>query len=583
MMKYLHQSTSRHGRPMAAVMLGLMIFVGFFGLALAGAATPDIKLNGSDGMVRIALNQTVYATLQLDAGDQLGQMAEWWIAAKTGVGWYGCQYPNAWQFLEEGLEDLMPAYQGPLFDLTEPLEVLRINGLPAGSYAFYFAVDTVLNDSPDGGSLSWDRVDLEVLEALSYNVVDTNQTLCYDDSIRIACPAANAAFHGQDAQQGGNGPSFTDNRDGTVTDGVTGLMWTQSPDMDGDRDIDANDKLTYDEAVSRAASIRVGGYSDWRLPSIKALYSLIDFLGVDPSGDASILAPFIDTDYFEFGYGDTSAGERIIDAQYATSTQYVSTTMNGDETMFGVNFADGRIKGYPTEPMPGQSEGKGFYVLYVRGNIDYGKNSFTDNGNGTITDVATDLMWAQNDSGSGLNWEEALAWVQTKNSGNYLGYSDWRLPNAKELQSIVDYTRFPDTTGSAAIDPLFNCTAITNEGGQTDYPFYWSSTTHANGSDFPGTYGAYVAFGRAMGYMNGNWMDVHGAGAQRSDPKSGDPTYYPYGHGPQGDAIRIYNYVRPVRDAGGAHAQDAYVNQDDETCSGKSPCDIHSGSDRKGG
>jgi hypothetical protein len=47
--------------------------------------------------------------------------------------------------------------------------------------------------------------------------------------------------------------------------------------------------------------------------------------------------------------------------------------------------------------------------------------------------------------------------------------------------------------------------------------------------------------------MNDTWMDVHGAGAQRSDPKSGDPGQYPTGHGPQGDAIRINNYVRCVR------------------------------------
>ena len=58
----------------------------------------------------------------------------------------------------------------------------------------------------------------------------------------------------------------------------------------------------------------------------------------------------------------------------------------------------------------------------------------------------------------------------------------------------------------------------------------------------------YVSFGRALGYMNGTWLDVHGAGAQRSDPKSGDPVEYPHGHGPQGDAIRIYNYVLCVRD-----------------------------------
>jgi hypothetical protein len=42
-------------------------------------------------------------------------------------------------------------------------------------------------------------------------------------------------------------------------------------------------------------------------------------------------------------------------------------------------------------------------------------------------------------------------------------------------------------------------------------------------------------------------MDVHGAGCQRSDPKVGDPSQYPTGFGPQGDVIRIYNFVRCVR------------------------------------
>ncbi len=169
-----------------------------------------------------------------------------------------------------------------------------------------------------------------------------------------------------------------------------------------------------------------------------------------------------------------------------------------------------------------------------------------DNGDGTITDNATGLIWTKSDSGTGMNWQEALAWVQTKNAANYLGHSDWRLPNAKELQSIVDYTRSPDTSGLAAIDPVFTCTSITNEAGQADYPYYWTGTTHASG-DGSGAAAVYVAFGRAMGYMNGSWRDAHGAGAQRSDPKSGDPTHWPYGHGPQGDAIRIYNYVRAVR------------------------------------
>ncbi len=408
--------------------------------------------------------------------------------------------------------------------------------------------DSGSDDSGDDGAVSF---------ASGYAIVDTGQTACYDDRDELVnCPAKGEAFYGQDAQYHGHQPSYTDNGDGTVTDNVTGLMWQQSPDTDGDGDIDAADKLTYAEAVAGAITITLGGYSDWRLPTIKELYSLIDFSGVDPSGyegdDTSGLIPFIDTAYFDFAYGDTSAGERIIDSQYASSNLYVDESAGG--LLFGVNFADGRIKGYG---MTLFGSDKTFFVIYVRGNTDYGENDFADNGDGTITDSATGLMWAQDDSGSdspdGLDWEAALAWAAARNADNYLGYSDWHLPNIKELHSIVDYTRSPGTTGSAAIDALFNATAIVNEAGQTDYPFYWSGTTHANWSEEAGgSAGAYVAFGRAMGYMEGAWLDVHGAGAQRSDPKSGDPDDYPTGNGPQGDAIRIYNYVRLVRDAGTA-------------------------------
>lgn len=66
---------------------------------------------------------------------------------------------------------------------------------------------------------------------------------------------------------------------------------------------------------------------------------------------------------------------------------------------------------------------------------------------------------------------------------------------------------------------------------------------------------AYVNFGRSLGYMGNSWIDVHGAGAQRSDPKSGDPADYPTGHGPQGDAIRIYNMVRCVHSGGVTETQ----------------------------
>jgi Protein of unknown function (DUF1566)/Secretion system C-terminal sorting domain len=395
------------------------------------------------------------------------------------------------------------------------------------------------------------------VNAQTYKIVDTGQQTFYGNTNEITIPSSGEAFYGQDAQFNGNEPSYTNNNDGTITDNVTGLMWQKSPDMDGDGDIDYDDKLSYDEALAGAASFKLAGYSDWRLPTIKEQYSLIMFSGLDPSGyDGSStdgFVPFINTDYFDFGFGDTDAGERIIDAQFATLTKYISTTMINDETMFGVNFADGRIKGYPTGAMPGQTEDKQFYVLYVRGNTEYGLNDFVDNGNGTISDNATGLMWQQGDSEAGLNWEEALAWVEQKNSETFLVYDDWRLPNVKELQSIVDYSRAPAITNSPAINELFRYSEITDEGNETNYPFYWSGTTHANMQN--GGYASYVCFGEALGWMemppnSGSYtlLDVHGAGAQRSDPKTGSSDDYPYGHGPQGDVIRINNYVRLVRD-----------------------------------
>jgi len=95
--------------------------------------------------------------------------------------------------------------------------------------------------------------------------------------------------------------------------------------------------------------------------------------------------------------------------------------------------------------------------------------------------------------------------------------------------------------------------AITDEAGRKNYPFYWTSTTHQ--SIRGGFDAVYISFGDAYGYFkppgtfgNPRLMDVHGAGAQRSDPKAGDPSDFPQGRGPQGDVIRIFNYVRLVRD-----------------------------------
>jgi hypothetical protein len=113
--------------------------------------------------------------------------------------------------------------------------------------------------------------------------------------------------------------------------------------------------------------------------------------------------------------------------------------------------------------------------------------SYTDNGDGTITDDNTGLMWEKkSDDGSihdkdiPYKWADAFAvHVAGLNAGGgFAGYTDWRLPNAKELQSIVDYERV-----NPSIDPAFNtgcvaaCTVTTCSCAASSS--YWSSTSYA--------------------------------------------------------------------------------------------------------
>ena len=461
----------------------------------------------------------------------------------------------------------------------------------------------------------------------TFPVVGTGQTKCYgvgrNPEMR-SCPAPGGDAFGQDAQYPFNAPRYRDNGDGTVTDEVTGLMWQKT--FLGD--------VSWPDAAAAAARATTGGHTDWRVPTIKELYSLINFQGTtgragpSQSTPPSDAVPYIDLRFFSFEYPSATsrAGARYIDAQYVSSTAYVGLAM-GAPAFFGVNFADGRIKGYPQR---GRRDGGAWYARFVRGNPDYGKNDFRDDGNGAITDRATGLTWMQADSGQDgprrrlrnthytdgrMDWPEALAYCE---SLSYAGSGDWRLPNAKELQGLVDYTRAPRSTRSAAIAPLFTASQITNEAGEPDYPAYWTSTTHLDGR-VPGTAAVVVFFGEALGapsvnrlgggpgmqggtggprqglggqpqgrrpppagfggprqggggprYGRGsppaghpppppsgggqpspNIIDVHGAGAQRSDPKIGNPGDYPkWGQGPQGDVRRVYNHVRCVRNAG---------------------------------
>jgi len=350
----------------------------------------------------------------------------------------------------------------------------------------------------------------------NYLLVATGQTTTYnDDGDAIAGLTVGDAFYGQDANYlAGEEMAYQDNGDGTVTDLNTGLMWQQSP---------SSSTFTWQEAVDYCESLELSGYDDWRIPSLKELYSISDF----SSG-----WPYLDTDNF-----DLASGQITKDEQFWSSNYYVGVTVEGgSNAAFGVNHVTGHIKAYSANA-GGPIGGK--YVRAVRGD-DYGINEYVDNSDGTITDNSTGLMWAQKDNGEGLDWENALSFAE---NSEYADYSNWRLPNVKELQSIVDYSYSPSATDASkigpAIDPLFNCTPIVNEADNDDYGYYWTSTSASFRGGEPYYYAWYVAFGMAV---NGQGEDFHGAGGVRFDTK-----YEGSALGEGGE--RYYNYVRLVRDA----------------------------------
>ena len=101
---------------------------------------------------------------------------------------------------------------------------------------------------------------------------------------------------------------------------------------------------------------------------------------------------------------------------------------------------------------------------------------FTDNGNGTVTDNLTGLMWMK-DANAGNDcagpdagtetWATALTSAAACNAASYAGQTDWRLPNVRELQSLIDYGRFSPALPSGH---LFTSVLLS---------YYWTSTTGA--------------------------------------------------------------------------------------------------------
>ena len=299
--------------------------------------------------------------------------------------------------------------------------------------------------------------------AYPFPLPDTGQTKCYNNTEEITCPGSGEAFYGQDGNYLINPPSYTkleasgnDLADSAtswvmVRDNVTGLIWEVKTD-DGyihDKDnqytwYDSNpetnggdagtpgDGTDTEDFIAALNTANFGGNNDWRLPTIKELASISN-LGMS--------RPAVDTVYFP---------------NTVLSSYYWSSTTQADDTSSAwfVDFFD-----YGADGWLGKSNN--YYVRAVRGGQGGSLGNLIINGDGTVTDVATGLMWQQDGTGSRITWEEAISYCEEL---SLLGYEDWRLPNFKELRSIVDYTK-----GNPAINT--NCFPTTVSS------YYWSSTT----------------------------------------------------------------------------------------------------------
>ena len=273
--------------------------------------------------------------------------------------------------------------------------------------------------------------------------------------------------HGQDSDNDGN----TINFDGTASDQ------------------DTQDFIAY---VNSDSSINNGnglcGQTNWRLPTVHEIEGLADYDAVVANDSGGYSTPSIDTNYFPY----------TITSQYQwywTSHLNVDPDVNtggGSSTSNYFAWAYGSAESRTRSGTGGVTVGdtaRGNYVRLVSSSAavashfsDYSDDRYTDNGDGTISDHQTGLMWMQcsygqtydgnNDDGNQVicegspafgNWQQAFAWAADSNANSTYGYNDWRLPNIKELGSIVDF-------GSAK--PAINQSIFPN----TISGPYWTST-----------------------------------------------------------------------------------------------------------
>jgi hypothetical protein len=332
----------------------------------------------------------------------------------------------------------------------------------------------------------------------------TGQTTCFDTN---GDPRA-CAGTGEDGEKLAGvawpSPRFTDNGDGTVADNLTGLIWSlhaNAPDLAlVSPCAGAENDMTWQEALNFITCLNETGYltfSDWRLPNLNELESMVH-AGV---ADSSV---FLNAS----GFGNADPNKEVQSSTYWTSTSDVGDSLSAwDVSLNTGDFPFSSVKNdavntrgvWPvrgTSTAPAQLWRTGQAQCFNAGGVEIpscvgtGQDGeklagaawpvprFQSNVAVTFAvDRLTGFTWpidtqtpgpaACANSGSvSITWQEALDHVQCLNTNAFLGITDWRLPNRKELRSLVDYS-----AGAPAL-PAGN--PFVNEPGNT----FWSSTTN---------------------------------------------------------------------------------------------------------
>jgi hypothetical protein len=255
--------------------------------------------------------------------------------------------------------------------------------------------------------------------AWDFNLPDTGQTKCY----QAVAPYAEISCLGtdQDGEYNNNLPSYTDNGDGTVTDNNTGLMWQKEDD---------ENYYDWDHALGVCASLALGDYSAWRLPTIRELISIVDYSV--PFPESSINMRF---------FPNSRPGRQGL--TYWSSTDVLPAPST---EAWNVYFYNGSANA--------SSKGTVFNVRCVRGG-EYPEQSLRKVDDTTVIDDATGLTWLTTETDY-MNWDEAMSYCRSKGM---------RLPNIKELQSLMVYEK---PAGYVLIN--------TNIFRKVTWDVYWSST-----------------------------------------------------------------------------------------------------------